>query len=415
MTWRRTTGLTAQIQPSWCQASLPYHGSNYLTEFKADQARGPGIPPQWTPPHVLPQLKADSGPRFVDQNADRYPWSPLEPLVRAVLEMHPDFCFGEIDIITDRSPLRKLFAFATNESEGFQFCIQFIGKTALFVRTEKRTRDEIPLGDFQGYRQAFEDAYTKVASSAQGSTSHHRIVEYGFGEFRLLVRSAIDAYFKDFAKIPSQKIDAQDEEEDEVNSLVDPMRATVLDTAPPSVKTTPAPGLKIVRSGCNIPHAAGAELTTRAKYGRKPFFLSQKMPDLWISQTPHFIKAAYQHAGTNRARAQPHQARVAEFVEIEILSVKEELAKWTAENEKIVSRFLTVLRQVVDTARSLKAACLVSYKKDGDILFVRKVTDAMMPVLPEELHRKWPANHGETGDSQQLEQPFSSESHEKKA
>lgn len=376
--------------------------------------RSPGSPPQWTPPYVLPQLKADSGPRFVDQNADRYPWSPLEPLVRAVLEMHPDFCFGELDIITDRSPLRKLFAFAINESEDFQFCIQFIGKTALFVRTEKRTRDEISLGDFQGYRQAFEDAYTKVASSAQGSTSHHRIVEYSFGEFRLLVRSAIDAYLNDFAKIPSQKIDAQDEEEDEVKSLINPMRATALDTAPPSAETTPAPGLKIVRSGYNIPHAAGAELTTRAKHGRNPFFLSQKMPNLWISQTPHFIKAAYQNAGTDRARAQSRQARVAEFVEIEILSVKEELVKWTAENEKTVSRFLTVLRQVVDSARILKAACLVSYQKDGDSLLVRKATDEMMSVLPEELHRKWPANHGETEDSQQLEQPSSNESHEEK-
>ena len=333
-------------------------------------------------------------------------------MIRAVLETHPEFDLGAIDIITDRSPLRKLFAFVSHESDDFEFGVQVVGKTALFVRMEKQTRDTIPQGQFQGYRQAFQDEYTEVASSIKETTSHHRIVEYGFGGLRLLVRSAVDAYLKEFALIPSQRFDEQDEE-DEDETLVKSMRATALDTAAPSVTKTPeAPGLTIVPGGCKIPHAAVVELTTRAKYGKTPFFLSQKVPDLWISQTPNFIKAAYQNVGTNWSRARSRQSRKAEFVDIDVLSMKEILAKWVAENAETVSAFLTVLRQVVNAARDMKAPSIVSFKKAEDGLFICKATDKTVPVLSGDLREKWFASEG---NSKQLGQPSSSGKQKNKA
>ena len=37
-----------------------------------------GVPPVWGPPQTDPVLKPDTGGRYVDQNADRTPGSPLQ-------------------------------------------------------------------------------------------------------------------------------------------------------------------------------------------------------------------------------------------------------------------------------------------------------------------------------------------------
>ncbi len=312
--------------------------------------------------------------------------------------MHPEFDLGEIDIITDRSPLRKLFEFVSHENEDFRFGVQVVGKTVLFVRMEKRTREAIPHGQFQGHRRAFQDGYTKFASSAEGSTSAHRIVKYDFGGLHLLVRSAVDAYFKDSTSIPSQGVDEPDEE-GEIENLVDSTSATALDTVAPSVAETPkAPGLTIVNGICNIPHAAVAELTTRAIYGRTPFNLGQKMPDLWFAQTPNYIKAAYQNGGTKWSRARSLQPRMAEFINIDILPMSEILAEWAAKNAKTISRFLMVLRQVVNAARDLKASSIVSYERGEDTLSICKATDEMVSVLSADVRKKWLAGDGQIGD-----------------
>lgn len=368
----------------------------------------------WDPPHGLPQLKPDTGPRFIDQNADRYPWSPLEPVIRAVWEMHPEFDLGNIDIITDRSPLRKLFEFVSHENEDFQFGVQVVGKTAMFVRMEKQTRKVIPQGQFQGYRRAFQDEYMKVAASAEGSTSYHRIVEYRFGGVRLLVRSAVDAYLGDSALKSKQGIDEQDEEGQ--GSLVKSMRATALDTVAPSVIENPeAPSLTIIPGDYNTPHTAVAEFATRALYGKTPFVLNQKMPDLWFAQIPFYIKAAYQNSGTKRSGARSLQPRMAEFVNIDILPMKERLAEWAAENAKTISGFLKVLRQVLDAAREMKAPCLVSYKRDEDTVLICKATDQIVPVLSEDLRKKWFASSEATEDSQQLKRSLDLEEQEQEA
>ncbi len=54
------------------------------------------------------------------------------------------------------------------------------------------------------------------------------------------------------------------------------------------------------------------------------------------------------------------QSRMAEFANVDILLMKENLAEWAAENAKTISRFLTVVGQVLDAARDMKAPSLVS-------------------------------------------------------
>ena len=62
----------------------------------------------WSPPAIAPALKPDFGPRYVDQNTDRNPSSPLNPFVLAVQTNQPDFDFAAVDVVSNRRSLRKL-------------------------------------------------------------------------------------------------------------------------------------------------------------------------------------------------------------------------------------------------------------------------------------------------------------------
>ncbi|KAJ9160968.1 Isoprenoid biosynthetic process [Coniochaeta hoffmannii] len=163
---------------------------NWL-EKPVSTIRVPGCPPLWAPPSVPPKLTADTGMVYIDQNAARNPRFPLEPLFRALYVEERDFQIGDIDLVTDRSNIRKLLRFVQGSSnDAFQIQVETAGsKTALFTRVEARPTDIIQ--GFRGYGHSFEKAYTKKQS---GSTAHHRIVGYDFGGINCIVRHETDGY-----------------------------------------------------------------------------------------------------------------------------------------------------------------------------------------------------------------------------
>lgn len=133
-------------------------------------------------------------------------------MILAVQTCQPGFEFAAVDVVSDRQPLRKLYGFVTGEPEAFEFGVKIVGNTALFIRIEKPTREELPSAAFHGYRQTFEEQYTKLSAYAKGSTSQHRIVRYKFGGLGLLVRSGVDAYLEGLVKLSDslEKTDAGD-------------------------------------------------------------------------------------------------------------------------------------------------------------------------------------------------------------
>lgn len=76
----------------------------------------PGYPSCWNPLPAPTKLPSDIGFRFIHQNEYFSPGTPLRPLLRAVHTHQPDFNFKEIDFITDRNSLIKLFKFARGDS-----------------------------------------------------------------------------------------------------------------------------------------------------------------------------------------------------------------------------------------------------------------------------------------------------------
>ena len=199
--------------------------------------------------------------------------------------------------MSDRRPLHKLYGFVAGEPEPFEFGVDIVGNTAIFVRIEKQTREKLPSTTFHGFRQAFEEQYTELSASAKGSTSHHRIVQYSFGGLSLLVRSAVDAYLEELVEgADSSLVTDSRDPLDHVNSVQNLSLGRRVAT--PSETENEVDGrVTVVQGGQKVPHAAVLELTTRSTFAKRLFVIEQKMADLWISQTPTFIEAYHRGVG----------------------------------------------------------------------------------------------------------------------
>ena len=304
----------------------------------------------------------------------------MDPLVLAVQSYQPDFDFAAIDLVSDRRPIRKLYGFVTSEPDAFEFGVEVFGNTALFVRIEKQTREELPSTTFHGYRQAFEEEYTKLSASAKGSTSHHRIVRYKFGGLVLLVRSAVDAYLQELVKEPDSPEQTGAKDLDHVK-LVKALSLGSQATIPTETTEGFNGRVTVVQGGQKVPHAALVELTTRSKFTKRPFDIEQKLADLWISQTPNFIEAYHRAIGHKPYNQLGHSR--AKFEDIKVKSIGDRLAKWETTNANALAGLATVLEQVIQEVKKAQGPCIVRYTGKGDSLEVSTIEG--LPSMSEDL------------------------------
>ena len=61
-----------------------------------------GEPPRWSPPPVALLVQPHTNAKYLDEDADRTPGSPLQATIRAVQLMWPKFDFRKLDVIIDR-------------------------------------------------------------------------------------------------------------------------------------------------------------------------------------------------------------------------------------------------------------------------------------------------------------------------
>ena len=347
----------------------------------------------WSPPAFVPILKPDSGPRYINQNTKRIPESPLDSLVLAVQTYQPEFDFPAVHVVSDRRPLRKLYGFVTGEPEAFEFGVETVGNTALFIRIEKQIREELPSTTFYGFRQTFEEQYTKLSLSAKGSTSHYRIVRYKFGGLGLLVRSGVDAYLQEFVKEQDSQAkpdtgDLLDQMNVMETLLLDSRVATSIET-----KENPDSRVTVVQGGQEIPHVAMLELTTHSPFAKRRFDIKQKMADLWISQTPNFIEAYYLNVFSKKLK---QRTKSGKFNHIKVKSIGDLLVKWESANATALGKLATVIRQVVQEVKKAQGPCIVSYTGQGASLGLS--TFEALPRVSEDLkslfHRKEQRSQG---------------------
>ena len=103
--------------------------------------------------------------------------------------MRPEYCFDEIDILVNRHSLRKLFDLCHIQSqESFRIDFYTVKDTLIMEKCEKITVEHLRGSVRLGYGHNFEHSLTKFPHDLEASTSHHRALQYPFGDFRTAVR-----------------------------------------------------------------------------------------------------------------------------------------------------------------------------------------------------------------------------------
>lgn len=319
----------------------------------------------WSPPADPRRLEPDTGRVFVDQNAARYKSFPLEPMLRAVYEVHPEISLDDVDVVVDSRTIGNLFDFVTRSSRNFEIDVEIIGKKAVFIRKERQTTEVIE--KFRGFGHTFPKEYTRWYGEAKGSTSHHRVSEFVFAGLKYLLRFQSDCYFALKApsakKAPSARPEVKANFADTSASLSFGDTMTVGEKQPVS-----SGGLTVRKGGHEINQAATAEIKTRAAHRILDKDLVWRK--LWMSQTPYLI-AAYHIGGW--------------FDDVQITDVRTEVAKWEERNSGNLRKLNTVIRHIIDTVHKTTAMKCRVRGREGGKLWIWELDVGYQCALPDDL------------------------------
>lgn len=356
--------LNLSIPPSASITDVKHLSSYNWIEAPTPTIAVPGSPPLWSPPRAPQQLKKDSGLVYIAQNAARHPDSPLEPLFRALYIANPSFDIRSIDVVTDRNIIRKLLSFINPSStrnglEPFTFNIEIAKDTAIFSRVETATHEIIKPHEFRGFGHEFEKVYT--TTQINGSTGHHRIISYRFGDLNFIVRHETDGYLG--ATPPSHS------KAPESDNLLRLLGSLSLSPTTPKL-TSAASKLSIKPSGQPIPLASTLEIKTRVRH--KPLNIEEIAPQLWVSQTPKLVRA-YHHNGR--------------FQRVEVEDVAAMIKGWEGRNQVDLRKLAALISRIVGVVRVRGGGAVVRYDVGRDKLVVSKADGKK--ILPGDLYSKW--------------------------
>ncbi|RPA74636.1 hypothetical protein BJ508DRAFT_366106 [Ascobolus immersus RN42] len=319
----------------------------------------PGHPAIWTPkpPGTITTLEPDRGTYFSDQNAARHPSSPLEPIFRALAITDPSFSFDNIDIVTDRTVLRKLFRFIRaghlGKRDRFQFAVQRVGGVTLFTRNEVKTTDYFR-GD-RGYGFAFEKEFTCWPKGLEDSTGHHRVVKYNLcGSLGIMMRFEADAA-------------VLEHNADDCSTSLERLLA----------RPTERKELKVREAGKMVAHEEVVELKAAHVKTDGRFACKGVYEQLWLANTPRLLVGLQQNGVFGDIR--DVDTTVDSIWKREpVLEGPVGINKWELDNEAFL-RKLAVL---------LKTICEIAEKADGKALVIR-CDDESLKVEAGEEGKEW--------------------------
>ncbi|RAH75044.1 uncharacterized protein BO66DRAFT_364432 [Aspergillus aculeatinus CBS 121060] len=320
----------------------------------------PGCPNRWTPPWrpgqceiKVPKDPAEDGH---SENAARHPARPMEPLFRALYLLQPDLDIRCVDLVTDRSTIRKLLSVISPNLDKRALAtltihIERQGKTALLCCEEASTRERIPRTRFRGYGQEFEKATT--TSCVAGSTSHYRITSYDLEELSCIVRYKADGYVE------------QRGGHDLSTMLVS---LNISDSPIPIPRHS---SLRVCAKGLIIPPDSILEIKTSAS-GRK-VEMDKVLPQMWVSQTSLLVCGSYDKKGMFRECWPGHVGR--------------ELKAWEKNHQADLKRLVALLKWIIASVPRSGQKATLDYDSRHEELVISRAERPNM--LPTDLYDRW--------------------------
>ncbi|KAG1805868.1 hypothetical protein EV424DRAFT_1578108 [Suillus variegatus] len=269
--FKRSTGTLSPVEVTNVKPIASYSWIEAATPTIAV----PGSPRVWfTGPQRVP---ADSGTRFVDQNAFYMrKMSPLIPLFAAIDDMNPSFNLKQFDFVTDRNNLRKLLRWASGSSDEKDF--------------------RIDIDALWGIGHEYEKAATRVTRGCERATGHHRMISIDIGELKVLLRFTIEA-------CTSSTNDTNDEDDFLAAfsglGIGGASISSSRDTKKPQATVPTVRGVTIRQTTPRkvVPQSSLIELKTRA--ARREIDWAEVYPQLYLSQTAFLYIAKHERGSFN--------------------------------------------------------------------------------------------------------------------
>jgi hypothetical protein len=232
--------------------------------------------------------------------------------------------------------------------------------------------DVVPANSCSGH--AFPDRYTRWQKGVEGSASHQRIISYQFAGLELLVRFEADGYLEEELR-QEEGVDqgaTKEREDDTAKERGD-------DTAE---KTIPEiDNIHIRAAGQLIPQHAIFELKTRSVNKKSSDQISDHLPRMWTAQIPFCILAF-------------HESGLFKSEDITIQDVREKVAAWQEDNQKLLHQFSVLLKKLVSLARDPEIGKYEVCLQQPGILEIRKQGGKVSSPLPGPLTRIWADQDG---------------------
>ncbi|PYH77572.1 hypothetical protein BO82DRAFT_423346 [Aspergillus uvarum CBS 121591] len=324
----------------------------------------PGCPNRWTPPWrpgqyiiKVPRDSAEDGP---SENAARLPASPIEPLFRALYLQRPDFDIRCVDLVTDRSNIRKLLSVINPKLDKralatFTIHVERHGKTVLLCCEESSTKELKPRTEFRGYGQEFEKATT--TSCVAGGTSHYRITSYDLGGLSCVVRYEADSYVEQRGG-------------QNLHTTLGTTLVSLEISDSPTLVSRHSP-LMVCARDLTISPDSVLEIKTSAP-GRK-LEMDKVLPQMWVSQTSLLVCGYYDKKGL--------------FAECWPRNIRPELNEWEMNHQADLKRLVALLKWIIASVPTSGQKAMLNYdsRRKELVIYQTKRPD----MLPFDLYEKW--------------------------
>ncbi|KAG5917003.1 hypothetical protein E4U61_003128 [Claviceps capensis] len=373
------------LRISGCTTVASY---NWVTKTEASIVV-PGMPAKWTPLLTPKQLSEDCGIFYRDRNAAFYPKHPLEPAVRSILSFNADIkpieSFGTVDLFGCGSTLASLLHFAQGKAPFFRILVEVVGSVVHLVRRERSPRETIP--DVRGYGHSFPESYTTWDPEVRGSSFHQRIVNYQLGGLGIFCLFEGDGYLPSESTLPTEPAPKQttvrgstpstDEGAFSCLSVSSPMVPSSANN--PGGRSDGEPELQVSVAGHLKPQNSIFELKTRSikRQHEQDAIMQPQLARLWLRQVPNLV-LAYHTSGL--------------FTDIRIMDVQSDVSDWEKKEAAVIRKFVALLRQIVDIARSgLASGCRMELtcEEGASILCVRDQEPDLPQFLSQDTLKRW--------------------------
>jgi hypothetical protein len=361
-----------EIPDQICLTNYQQVASYNWTDEKVPTILVPGRPPKWSPPALPTTLKNDKGRVFINQNGARCS-NPMTPIFSALHIMYPaqslrDVCdMRNVDLITDRSNLRKLSYFASGQvRQGFRIDVEIVENTMVFTRCEERNTFVCKGDKLAGYGHEFEKNFLEYEKSVEGSTGHHQIAAYEIGGMKWMVRFEVDGYLGNEGL-------GDEEQGNDLNVAIENLK---IDTA--LVATTKILGINVISKGSVVPPDSILEVKTGKQTSRKKH---EWMQQAYFSQTKNLIGAC---VGLNGVLTEHN---------INKLDLTHDLQSWErdGQNQRILRSVVGLIgriRTVVDGMEGKKAV-LWCHRQSKDVIDVHAYTGPVMRLQEDVVAKLW--------------------------